>query len=91
MKIATCIKNRLDGFAGDARLYRLSHPLEKFRYVVVSGAFVPFSGEETYIFGATKAGAVESYAELAGSFQGSIDHAQALLNAGYRVKEASND
>jgi hypothetical protein len=59
-------------------------------YVIVS-AVVAYSGPETYIFPARtsteRPGGFESInsLELPGSFRGSLDHAQALNNAGYRV------
>ncbi len=50
----------LDTFTGDAALYRVEPPMRgrysgvgPFSFVVVSAADVPFSGPETYIFGAT--------------------------------------
>jgi len=74
---------------GDARLYELSEPLEgygdKYTYVVVSATIAPYSGPETYIFGANKDGDVLDWGELEGSFQGALDHAEALSGAGYDI------
>jgi hypothetical protein len=96
MTITAKFVRDLDGFSGDARLYRLSEPIragyEPFdepdervltHHVVVSGTVVAFSGPETYIFGADSEGEIISWAELPGSFQGSIDHAEAIRNAGW--------
>jgi hypothetical protein len=93
-KNATFIKS-LDGFRGDARLYKLNPPLEdrgysddeikKHEFVIVSAVNAMFSGPETYIFPATSDGEVVDYGELDGSFKGDQDHARALENAGYEV------
>ena len=100
-KTATFVKT-LDNFQGNARLYKLSEPLAQdrrwwneseedespsYNYVVVSAANVPYSGPETYIFGATKDGEVLDWGELPGSFRGSRDHQAALIGAGYKVFE----
>jgi hypothetical protein len=95
MKTATKIKD-LDDFRGDASLYRLSIPLsvdhwnedseeitKSYRYVIVSAAVAPFSGPETFIFGSNKKGQIVDWMELAGSFRGALDHAEALRGAGY--------
>lgn len=100
MKTATFVKD-IRGFQGDARLYKLSEPLitenydydndkQKtvgYNYVVVSAAIVPYSGPETYIFGADKSGNVLSWTDLDGSFRGGLDHVRALHNAGYGIVE----
>ncbi len=83
MKKATLVMV-LDGFKGDARLYRLSPPLEDNEFVVVS-AVDAYSGPETYIFPSNEDGDVISWGELEGSFQGDKDHEEALGNAGYVV------
>ena len=72
--------------AGDARLYKVKPKMGKFTYVVVSAAVVPFSGPETYIFGANKDGEVTEWGELDGSYRGGLDHDRALKNAGYEVR-----
>ena len=101
MKTATFIKTLSKNFQGNARLYKLSEPLAQdrwwnesesedtpsYNYVVVSAANVPYSGPETYIFGATKDGDVLDWGELPGSFRGSRDHQAALVGAGYTVFE----
>lgn len=101
MRGTATLVQKLDGFTGDARLYRLSPPLPTFdpewdvgdpsepaEYVVVSGTVVPYSGAETYIFAADEAGRVLTWRELNGSFRGGIDHAGALRGAGYTITEA---
>lgn len=93
-KTATYIKT-LDGFKGEARLYAVAPPIEERNwddeveathdYVIVSGVYAMFSGPETYIFPADAEGNITSWLQLDGSFQGEIDHEQALSNAGYTV------
>ena len=95
---ATYIK-RVLGATGDMRLYRLDPPISgedyegrslTFEHVVVSATVVPFgSGPETYIFGCDSEGESIDYGELDGSFRGGLDHAQALRNAGYEIKETN--
>ena len=90
MKTAKLIMN-IKGWRGDARLYELSEPVEygegnkKTKFVVVSAAYVMFSGSETYIFPADKNGNVMDWGELEGSFRGGLDHVVALENAGFTV------
>ena len=91
---ATLIK-KLDGFNGDARLYKVepqitqldwdNNEVAKHDYVVVSAADVMFSGPETYIFPADEHGEIVSWRELDGSFKGGLDHIAALARAGYEV------
>lgn len=81
------LERHLTGFRGDARLYRCEPPLAGHDRVVVSAANVPFSGPETYIFPADAEGKVIDYTELHGSFQGALDHAEALRGAGYEIAE----
>ena len=89
MKKQATYLREADGFTGDARLYRLSEPLEDSSYVIVSA--VPFAFDtgmaETYLFSANEEGDVTSWSDLDGSFQGAMDHARALANAGYEIVE----
>jgi len=86
---ATFIR-QLEGWRSDARLYHLDPAISfetiddmgKTDYVIVSAARM--MGPETYIFPARKDGTAINMLELSGSFRGSLDHAQALLNAGYK-------
>ena len=58
------------------------------QYVIVSATVVPYSGPETYIFAAHKAGdifEVTDWMELDGSYRGELNHTKALSNAGYQV------
>jgi hypothetical protein len=82
----------------DARLYRVrpSMTLEgwgegypkRSLYVVVSGSKLPgLRQPETFIFLADDTGKILDWLECDGSFQGSIDHAKALKNAGYDIVE----
>lgn len=78
---ATFIRD-ITGFTGDAKLYRTTDQ----GHVVVSATVVPFGGgPETYIFPADENGKVTDWGELDGSYKGGLDHATALLNAGYEV------
>ena len=59
--------------------------VESYEYVVVSAAIAPFSGPETYIFGADEEGNVVDWRELPGSYRGGLDIDAALTRAGYMV------
>lgn len=99
MNIAYKIKH-LDGFRGEAILFRMEPPLEGHEYVVVS-AIDPKPPEgmnfmryavfqpETYIFGADPDGHVIDWRELDGSFKGAMDIPRALAQAGYEIREAA--
>jgi hypothetical protein len=77
----------LDGWQGDAKLYKLSEPITlvqwfddepfTFNHIVVS-AVVAYSGPETYVFAADENGEVENWQEMDGSFHGALDHSEAL-------------
>ncbi len=84
MKKATLVKT-LDGFRGDARLYRVDPPLEGNEFVVVSAVFA-YSGPETYIFPSDADGEIVSWSELEGSLYDCVDHIKALNSAGYLVQ-----
>lgn len=98
VKTATFIRT-VPNWRGNARLYKLSVPMTENRdwenppcirsydFVVVSAIIAPYSGPETYIFGAHENGEVGNYSELDGSFRGELDHAKALRGAGYEIKE----
>lgn len=89
---------RLAGWRGDARLYRLSTPIEytnwtddeeeflETSFVIVSGVNAFETGLETYIFPSDKKGKPLNMTELRGSFRGSINHEKALRGAGYEIK-----
>lgn len=83
-KTATFVQ-KLTGWQGDARLYKLSEPLDGFDFVVVSGVNALRTGPETFLFGAREDGEVGSWLELDGSFRGRIDHEAALRGAGYEI------
>jgi hypothetical protein len=58
-------------------------------YIVVSGSNMPgLRYPETYIFLGDDSGEIIDYLECDGSFQGSIDHALALKNAGYTTEDS---
>jgi hypothetical protein len=98
MKTAEYIK-ALDGWKGDARLYKLSEPMEyekpwdndgspaqqkQTEHVIVSAVYA-FSGPETSIFPADKDGDALNMAKLDGSYRGGLSHSEALRRAGYSV------
>jgi hypothetical protein len=89
---------KLAGWKSDAALYRTEPPLDGNEYVVVSAVdlanrFPVYDGAprsmqiETYIFAADKDGAVSDYCELSGSMKGTLDHADALRDAGYELTQ----
>lgn len=96
-KTATFVRKAPSSWTGDARLYRLSEPVQFNEgknttfYVVVSAANALFSGPETYIFPADKSGECLDWLELDGSFEGSFDHELALNRAGFTVIRRSDD
>lgn len=98
-RTATPIKH-LRGWQGEATLYKLSEQLAGNTHVIVSAIDIssrymrhpddttPHSMLiETYIFGATEDGEVADWGELPGSLKGTLDHADALREAGYEVQE----
>jgi len=100
-KTATFLR-KLDGFKGDARLYRVEPAMKYWKwegqereeaeveYIVVSGIngiYRLTSDPETFIFPADESGMVVSWGELDGSFRGGVNHEQALANAGYSLTE----
>lgn len=90
--VTACLVKKLNGFTGDARLYKLSEPVwdeddkKTTEYVVVSAASV-MGAPETYIFPADENGKVIAWGELPGSFKGGLDHAKALRGAGWNVED----
>lgn len=93
MNTATKIR-KAKNMSGDASLYKLSEPLEGNEYVIVSavnlevslGMILPeWQKTETYIFPADEDGEVIDWSELPGSQKGTLDHADALRDAGYEV------
>ena len=98
MKQAVFVKN-LEGWTGDAKLYKMLPPLvatdyddktvETHEFVIVSAAVAMFSGPETYIFPATEDGEAKNYSEMEGSYRGGLDHAEALRGAGYEAVAAA--
>jgi len=69
---------------GDGRIFELSEPHEGYSKVLVSAVHAVYSGPETYIFGIEEDGTID-WGELSGSFRGSLDHEEALKNAGYTI------
>lgn len=97
MSITATIARRLQGWRGDARLYRLSEPVRDpdwddsmpaVDHVFVSAVSAPeWNILETYIFPASPEGEPISFSEMRGSYQGGLDHTEALLGAGWAVVE----
>ena len=93
MKRTAKFIKELDGWTGEARLYKVTPPTkydeleegETTDFVVVSATFAAFSGSETYIFPSDSEGNVLDWGELPGSFRGEHNHKRALINAGYSV------
>ena len=89
VKTAKLLLSDLPDFAGVAHLYELSEPLKDYdgnqHTLVVVSASDRFTSPETYIFPGDAEGNVTSWCELDGSFQGALDHAKALGNAGYTL------
>ena len=87
--IAALFVKDLDNFRGEAKLYKLSEPIDfgwdyesedvegKTEYVVASGISNEF-GTETFIFATDQDGKVLDWGELEGSFSGGIDHQEAI-------------
>ena len=96
MKTATYIRSP-EGWNGDARLYKLSEPVEygysfdddeelpTTEFVIVSAVYALFSGPETYIFPANEDGDVLTMSEMSGSYRGGTSHETALERAGFSV------
>lgn len=86
------VKNLTGTWKGDARLYKVTPPVPYKRdgysikhkqhssYIVISAVVVMFSDSETYIFPSDKNGEILDWGELPGSFQGNLDHQQAIDN-----------
>jgi hypothetical protein len=99
VKTATFVRN-IDGWRGDARLYKLSEPVTfsswddegkivetQTSFVIVSAISCAFDTgrPETYIFPANEEGNPLNMEELDGSFRGDMDHKKALTDAGYTI------
>ncbi len=97
MTITATLVRQLDGWNGDARLYKLSAPVQPYAdvgptdHVIVSASDVPFSGPETFIFPADAEGNVINWGEMPGSFRGSLDHAEAIRQAGWADADTPPD
>lgn len=89
MKGTAKLIKKLNGWLGDARLYKLSEHIEendiKTKYVIVSATHA-CSGPETYIFPADLEGEILDWGELSGSFRGGLDHESALEGAGFTIE-----
>jgi hypothetical protein len=86
-KVATLIGPAKGNWTGTAKHYRCDPPLEGHEFVVASATVAMYSGPETYIFPADAEGRVTGWGELEGSYRGGMDHDEALVNAGYEVRQ----
>jgi hypothetical protein len=76
----------LEDYAGDAKLYELSSPLENHSSVVViSVPKTSYTDDQTLIFGADNSGHVLDWVELPGSYTSGMSQEYALNDAGYDV------
>ena len=99
MNAATYVK-RIDGWRGDAALYHLNPPTTYMAYdgdeyrphetsFVIVSAVVVYGEPETYIFPADAEGECLSFGELEGSQKGTLQHGDALRDAGYEIVQIS--
>lgn len=87
MKTALYIKDVNPEHRGIQKLYKLTPPLQRHRFVVVSVATDYFTCEpEAYVFPSNKNGEIRVWGELKGSTRGTARHSTALKNAGYIIK-----
>lgn len=92
MKTATLIKENLEGFAGEASLYKVNPPMEDWeenmhKYVICSTVYSMCTGLETCIFPANKKGKIVSFEDLEGSERGTSSHKKVFKNVGYKLKK----
>lgn len=97
MSITAKFERDLSGFTGSAKLWSLSEEVpygfqkddsvecNKTKYVATSATDVMLSGAETFIFPTDENGSVLDWSEMEGSFRGSLNHEQAILNAGWEI------
>lgn len=57
------------------------------KLVITSAQSVPYTGPETYMFGADENGNIVSWEELPGSYRGDLEHRFCFLNIGYDINE----
>jgi hypothetical protein len=86
---ATFVRD-VEGFAGTARLWKLSEPVsyeegKTTDRVITSATSVMFTGAETYIFPANAGGVVIDWLEMPGSFRGALNHEAAITRAGWEI------
>lgn len=91
---ASLVKDNLRKFNGHAALYLLDPPLEGHAFVIASAIDIgkqfsklspSLSGTEVYLFPGDSGGHVIDWGELPGSMKGTLDHADALREAGYEI------
>lgn len=88
------------GLEADQRVFMMDPPLDGNEFVCVSATTMNKIARlansygvnlklepETYIFACDAAGFITNYGELEGSYRGGMNHAQALMNAGYEIVE----
>lgn len=83
MKTATFIK-QMEGWNGDAKLYRMDPPYDSHTHVVVSAVENEYV-HETYIFPCNAEGKDVDYMELEGSTRNTTSHSYVLTIIGYDI------
>lgn len=84
MGTATLVK-KIEGWKGEAALYRMDPPHEGEEYVIASAVIAAMDGPETFLFPATKDGEAKDYGEMDGSRRGTLNHHTAMAEAGYQI------
>jgi hypothetical protein len=57
------------------------------KWIVTSAKNLPFTGPETYMFGADENGNIVDWSELEGSCRGTLEHKVCFQNIGYNIDE----
>jgi len=73
------------GAIGSKKLYKTNGSPE---YVVISAKDLPVSGPETYIFESDLEGKITNFNEIQGSIKGTLNHDDAIANAGWELVPA---
>lgn len=83
---AKLLKDVSSAFQGEAKVFRLSPPMDGHEVVVASAVNAFFSGPETYFFPSTEEGTVTDWGELSGSQRGTLNITKVLSEAGYTIE-----
>ncbi len=57
------------------------------KWIITSAKDIPFTGPETYMFGADENGHIVEWDELEGSYRGGLEHRICFQNIGYNTYE----